>query len=284
MLPFLPDFQYLLFQLTFVISMIGNPPLVMLDEPSTGMDPQSKRNLWDMITESLRGQRGAILTTHSMEEADALCDRIGIIVKGELRCVGSSQHLKNKFGTGYLLEAKLNLPPGVSQEDQDAGIQKLKDEVNKLLPGASVLEAFYNRLVFAIPKERVSSLGNIFAGLEKSKLTLASSNGNISVANPLICSQNEFCGYLPIVTCLLVLTNTSWSVLSHNHQQSERREQRTISRLITDKCHFIARKLYVDAVCCIRFRMKIRENCKISSEWKFCFFCPVFSVYSLAYC
>ena len=48
--------------------------------------------------------RGAILTTHSMEEADALCSRVGIMVKGELRCLGSIQHLKNKFGAGYQLE------------------------------------------------------------------------------------------------------------------------------------------------------------------------------------
>jgi ATP-binding cassette, subfamily A (ABC1), member 5 len=53
-----------------------------MDEPSTGMDPQSKRFLWNTISASFKGQRGAILTTHSMEEADALCSRVGIMVKG----------------------------------------------------------------------------------------------------------------------------------------------------------------------------------------------------------
>ncbi len=55
---------------------------------------------------SFREARGAILTTHSMEEADALCSRVGIMVKGELRCLGSTQHLKNKYGAGYMLEVK----------------------------------------------------------------------------------------------------------------------------------------------------------------------------------
>lgn len=72
-------------KLSFALAMIGNPKLVLLDEPSTGMDPRSKRYLWDAIINSFRGTKGAILTTHSMEEADALCSRVGIMVKGQLR-------------------------------------------------------------------------------------------------------------------------------------------------------------------------------------------------------
>lgn len=72
-------------KLSFAMAMVGNPKVVLLDEPSTGMDPRSKRFLWDTILASFQGSRGAILTTHSMEEADALCSRVGIMVKGELR-------------------------------------------------------------------------------------------------------------------------------------------------------------------------------------------------------
>lgn len=72
-------------KLSFALAMIGNPKLVLLDEPSTGMDPRSKRYLWDAIISSFQGSKGAILTTHSMEEADALCSRVGIMVKGQLR-------------------------------------------------------------------------------------------------------------------------------------------------------------------------------------------------------
>lgn len=72
-------------KLSYAIAMVGMPKVVLLDEPSTGMDPRSKRFLWDTILASFQGTRGAILTTHSMEEADALCSRVGIMVKGELR-------------------------------------------------------------------------------------------------------------------------------------------------------------------------------------------------------
>lgn len=74
-------------KLSYAMAMVGAPKVVLLDEPSTGMDPKSKRFLWDTILASFQGTRGAILTTHSMEEADALCSRVGIMVKGELRYV-----------------------------------------------------------------------------------------------------------------------------------------------------------------------------------------------------
>ena len=66
--------------------MLGQPKIVLLDEPSTGMDPQSKRFLWDTISSCFPedGDRGAVLTTHYMEEADALCTRVAIMVKGQL--------------------------------------------------------------------------------------------------------------------------------------------------------------------------------------------------------
>jgi ATP-binding cassette subfamily A (ABC1) protein 3 len=75
---------------------------VFLDEPSTGMDPFSRRALWSVILEALSNSRSVLLTTHSMEEADAVCGRISIISAGRLRCIGTSQHLKNRFGSGYV--------------------------------------------------------------------------------------------------------------------------------------------------------------------------------------
>ena len=67
------------------MSMLGWPRLVLLDEPSTGLDPSSKRFLWAAIESSFKNrQRAALLTTHYMEEADALCTNIGIMVNGQL--------------------------------------------------------------------------------------------------------------------------------------------------------------------------------------------------------
>ena len=62
------------------------------DEPSTGMDPVSRRKMWEIVRNGRQG-RTTIITTHWMEEADALCDRIGIMVNGQFACLGTSQHL-----------------------------------------------------------------------------------------------------------------------------------------------------------------------------------------------
>ena len=75
-------------RLSVAISLIGAPLVAYLDEPSTGLDPSSRRLLWDVIKKAKK-QTAIVLTTHSMEEAEALCDRLGIFVNGQLRCVGN---------------------------------------------------------------------------------------------------------------------------------------------------------------------------------------------------
>ena len=82
--------------------MIGNSKIVMLDEPSSGMDTSTRRRLWDMLKKNKAGKI-VILTTHYMDEADILGDRIGIMAKGKLVCLGSSLFLKNRFGVGFNL-------------------------------------------------------------------------------------------------------------------------------------------------------------------------------------
>ena len=96
-------------KLQCAIALIGNPPIVLLDEPSTGVDPQAKRFMWTIISNisTLRKKSTVILTTHSMEEAEALCTKIGIMVDGQFKCFGSSQHIKDKYGMGFEIEAKI---------------------------------------------------------------------------------------------------------------------------------------------------------------------------------
>jgi len=87
-------------KLSVAIAMLGNPPIIFLDEPSTGMDPGARRFMWDIISRvsTRRKQCSIILTTHSMEEAEALSTRMGIMVDGQFDCIGSIQHIKSKFG------------------------------------------------------------------------------------------------------------------------------------------------------------------------------------------
>ena len=87
-------------RLTVAMSTIGDPTILFLDEPTTGMDPVSRKYVWKLLQE-LKKDRTIILTTHAMEEADKLADRIAVVVDGSLKCIGTPINLKNAFGDGY---------------------------------------------------------------------------------------------------------------------------------------------------------------------------------------
>lgn len=91
------------------IALVGNPPIILLDEPSAGMDPEARRFMWSVVAKIAENKTSAIvLTTHSMDEAEALSTKMGIMVKGGIfKCFGSAQHIKDKFGTGYVIELKI---------------------------------------------------------------------------------------------------------------------------------------------------------------------------------
>jgi len=95
-------------KLCVAIALLGNPSVILLDEPSAGMDPESRRFMWSVVGRIAQKKSSAVvLTTHSMEEAEALSTKMGILVKGGIfKCYGSAQHIKNKFGTGYVIEIK----------------------------------------------------------------------------------------------------------------------------------------------------------------------------------
>jgi len=92
-------------KLSVALSLVGEPEIVFLDEPSTGMDPEARRFMWDVIS-SMTAGRTIVLTSHSMEECEALCNRIGIMVSGEFKCLGSLQHLKSRFSEGYSIDLR----------------------------------------------------------------------------------------------------------------------------------------------------------------------------------
>jgi ABC-type multidrug transport system ATPase subunit len=108
---------------------IGEPPMVFLDEPSAGMDPVARRGMWSVIQNiaDKRKKSVVILTTHSMEEAEALCSRIAIQVDGQFRCLGTAQQIKSRYGQGLELNVRLTTP----------NTQELEDCVKKLCAGTS---------------------------------------------------------------------------------------------------------------------------------------------------
>ena len=111
-------------KLSVAIALIGDPPIIFLDEPSTGVDPIAKRYMWRVISRvaTERKQCSIILTTHSMEEVAALSTNIGIMVGGRLRCLGSAQELRSAHGAGFSLE--LRLAPA-TKDDVDIAISTL---------------------------------------------------------------------------------------------------------------------------------------------------------------
>jgi len=109
-------------RLSLGLSLIGSPRVVILDEPTTGLDPATRSNIWNLINSFSSHDRSIIITTHMMIEADTLCDRIAIIAEGKLKVVGTQQYLKNNFGAGYLLQ--LNLLNRSSEDRAMAFVRK----------------------------------------------------------------------------------------------------------------------------------------------------------------
>ena len=182
-------------KLSLAIALVGSPAVVFLDEPSSGMDPVSRRHMWDIITRE-RSSRSIVLTTHSMEariplpllplplvttrhphrivprdhssppcplplplqECEALCTRIGIMTAGRFQCLGSQQHLKTKYGGGYTLELR------VKRESEST----LPSELSELFPQAILNAAHAGKFKYELPMAS-TSLASVFELMENHK-------------------------------------------------------------------------------------------------------------------
>ena len=143
-------------KLSVAIALIGEPAVVLLDEPSTGMDPEARRFMWDVISASTKG-RTIVLTSHSMEECEALCNRIGIMVGGQFKCLGSLQHLKNRFSEGYTVDVRFQ--SGLTRIVYDAIVQKGIH--------AQVMESHDTELKLRVDDSGATKLWQIFAAIEE---------------------------------------------------------------------------------------------------------------------
>jgi ABC-2 type transport system ATP-binding protein len=96
-------------RLSLAMALVADPPIVFLDEPTAAMDPQSRHAVWEVVKDLKKEGRTCILTTHYIEEAEALCDRVGIIDHGKLIALGSPQDLIKKYGHKDLEEVFIQL-------------------------------------------------------------------------------------------------------------------------------------------------------------------------------
>ncbi|CAF1005080.1 unnamed protein product [Adineta steineri] len=93
-------------------SEFGPPLVAILDEPTTGVDPNARQQMQEIFLNAVKAKLTIILTSHSMDECERVCNRLGIMVRGQLACLGTIQHLKSKFGRGYTIEIKVHTIPG----------------------------------------------------------------------------------------------------------------------------------------------------------------------------
>ncbi|MFX1462891.1 MAG: ABC transporter ATP-binding protein, partial [Promethearchaeota archaeon] len=99
----------MLSQLNLIMSIINNPKIIFLDEPTVGMDPRARRKTWNFIGNFKNERKTVLLTTHYIEEAEALCDRVAIIDYGELLDIGTPQELMKKYESDNLEGVFMNI-------------------------------------------------------------------------------------------------------------------------------------------------------------------------------
>jgi ABC-2 type transport system ATP-binding protein len=121
-------------RLAMACALVGDPELLFLDEPTTGLDPQARRHLWDLVDDLKKQGRTIILTTHYMDEAERLCDRVAIMDHGRIIALGTPQQLIASIGGEHIVEfavsgnvdpALLTTIPGVQSHRVDAGLHQL---------------------------------------------------------------------------------------------------------------------------------------------------------------
>eukprot|EP00913_Durusdinium_trenchii_P032435 g30369.t1 len=149
-------------------------PLVFLDEPTSGMDPSSRRQLWELLLRMRTSGRSIIFTTHYLEEADVLADRKAVLARGRVQACGTSRDLKLQFGLGYLLQVQFR---------DGADAQNFQDASNVILthiPSATLRTAEDSSvssgsattdriLAFTLPFEEVPKFGPMLMELDRSK-------------------------------------------------------------------------------------------------------------------
>lgn len=132
-------------KLCLLLAFVANPAIVVLDEPTAGVDPESRRQVWDMILKHRREQT-VLLCTHHMDEADVLSDQLAFISEGTILCTGTVEELKRKYGEGSIMSVQFTPPPIQQQQCADdvvAAAEKRKREllllIQRVVPNAEAI-------------------------------------------------------------------------------------------------------------------------------------------------
>lgn len=140
-------------------------------ETASGMDPAARRALWDILIQEKKG-RTILLTTHFMDEADVLGDRIAIMADGDLKTIGSSFYLKKKFGVGYRL---------VCVKAAGCEPNQITNILSNYIPGIAVETNVGSELTYVLKEDYVSQFRTIFADIEKKSVQLKIDSFGVSL-------------------------------------------------------------------------------------------------------
>jgi len=159
-------------KVSIAVAMLGAPDVLYLDEPTAGMDPFNRRRVWDLITR-FRKSCSIVLTTHFMDEADILSDRIGVINNGKLVTCGTSLFLKHQFGAGYTLsfahsdnqEASIKAMVPSAKFDFAASSSTGKETYHWMVPYGN--EHLFGELLETLEKQDVENLSLTNTTLEQ---------------------------------------------------------------------------------------------------------------------
>jgi ABC-type multidrug transport system ATPase subunit len=162
-------------RLSIGMSLMGNPAVWLLDEPTTGLDPDVRRTVWEIIQAEKHPDRATVITTHAMDECQELCSNIGIMNKGELLCIGSQLHLKARFGRSLnlLVTNKHQASEGKKVPDISAFVQ------DKLCPTAEHIRSTGRTHRYKLPLDGIK-VSVIFSLMEQYKDELQISEWGLS--------------------------------------------------------------------------------------------------------
>lgn len=160
-------------KLSVLLALIGDPAVLMLDEPTSGLDVDARSKIWTVI-KGIKHDRIVMMTTHYMDEAEELGDRIAIMSDGEIKCCGSSLFLKRQFKTGYHLT--MEKTAAFNKEGADRLIAKFTSDF-------SAYQESISEIIYRIPFEASNTFSDMFAELDNSLQTIGVSSYGIAVTS-----------------------------------------------------------------------------------------------------
>ena len=145
-------------RLAVACALVGDPRLLFLDEPTTGLDPQSRRMLWDVVLAFKRDGGSVVLTTHYMDEAQRLCDRVGVVDHGKMIALGTPQELIDSLGGNQIVEVSVAEPAGETPEQLAKALAELAEAL-KTAAGVQNARPQNGRVVLTVTELHVALPG-----------------------------------------------------------------------------------------------------------------------------